>query len=105
LAGAALVLFWLPISACRDEPEDETRWKCRADSDCMNSCALGAVNAHWYQVKESSIPECEDGCANQVAAPPRCIDGFCVAYQRDPSSSGVVQRSDFCTRKPFPKQH
>jgi len=102
-AGAMLVLLMALCSGCRDKSPDETRWKCRIDGDCMNSCALGAVNAHWYRVNESSIPECEDGCANQVAAPPRCVDGSCVAYQRNPSTS-VVRRDDFCTRKPDPKR-
>jgi hypothetical protein len=104
-ASATLVLLLLLLpSACRDNRPDETRWKCHVDGDCMNSCALGAVNAHWYRVHESSIPECEDGCANQVAAPPRCVDGSCVAYQRDPSHSGVVRKHEFCTRKPDPER-
>jgi hypothetical protein len=76
-----------------------TRWACQSDDDCMNSCAHGAVNRSWYLGNTGTFSECKDGCANQVSAPPRCIEGSCVAFQRDPRGPGKVTRRDGCTRK------
>ena len=92
------VVAWCPM-ACRDAGPDPVRWECNADSDCMNSCALGAVNAGWYATHAGSFVDCLDGCANQLSAPPRCVDGSCVAFQHEPSNSSVVRQHDHCTRK------
>lgn len=78
---------------------DPSRWNCTADKDCINSCAAGAVNAAWYAT--ANVPECEDGCDNQVTAAPRCISGSCVAFQEDPHDSDPAKaiRNDYCTHK------
>jgi len=89
-----------PAPAPANVLTDPHRFDCQSDSDCLNSCQHGAVSATWYHRAESSpgFQECEDGCANQISAPPRCEQGGCVAYQRDPHDSSVVTRSDDCTR-------
>ena len=63
----------------------------------MNSCSQGAVNGTWYRATKPS--ECDDGCANQLAETPRCIDGGCVAFNSDPRDSSKVTRNERCTRK------
>ena len=78
-------------------PKPSTRWACVKDADCLNSCAAGAVNAAWYAT--AKISECHDGCANQVAAPPRCIDQTCVAFQVDPHDESKVTRNESCTHR------
>ncbi len=80
---------------------DTTRFDCAADADCLNSCEHGAVNANWYRESEKlpGFVECEDGCSNQISAPPRCEGGTCVAYQFDPKDSSTITKSDYCTRK------
>ena len=74
-----------------------TQWGCATDADCMNSCAVGAVNRQWYAA--ANVQECEDGCDNQVTAAPRCESGSCVAYQEDPQVPGKFTRNDYCTHK------
>jgi hypothetical protein len=76
---------------------DDTRFKCATDPECMNSCAYGAVNTAWY-ARQTNLRECQDGCANQIAAPPRCERGTCVAYQVDPSDRNRITRRDDCTQ-------
>lgn len=99
-----LLAFCMLAIACRPtKPKSEARWTCQADTDCMNSCALGAVNRGWYAANSKSFAECQDGCSNQVAAPPSCLDGTCVAWQRNPSKPSEVRRNDFCTRKAMPE--
>jgi len=80
--------------------KDPHRFDCKVDADCMNSCEYGAVSATWYRAAEATpeLHECEDGCANQISAPPRCEQGGCVAYQVDPHDESVVTKSDYCTR-------
>ena len=73
------------------------KWACKVDGDCRNSCSQGAVNSDWY--KKAAVNECEDGCENQLSEAPRCIDGGCVAFRRDPQDSSRVTRYDHCTRK------
>jgi hypothetical protein len=100
---ALLALCMLP-SACRSqEVENDARWTCHVDADCMNSCALGAVNRGWYATHGKAFVECQDGCDNQVTAPPSCLEGVCVAFQHNPSKPSEVRRNDFCTRKAMPK--
>lgn len=102
----ALGVFGLVTACERDQPsqapqsvDEELRWQCATDRDCMNSCAHGAVSKTWYMRNQQSLQECEDGCADQVAAPPRCESGGCVAYWEEPSSPGVIRRNQACTRK------
>lgn len=80
---------------------DPKRFDCRVDTDCLNSCMHGAVNASWYRVAEqlANFPECKDGCANQTSAPPRCQEGGCVAYQSDPRDERVVTKREDCTTR------
>ena len=79
---------------------DPHRFDCKIDTDCTNSCKHGAVSVTWYRKAETApdFPECQDGCANQISAPPRCEDGGCVAYQVDPQDESVVTTRDYCTR-------
>jgi hypothetical protein len=86
------------LDEVRTEP---SRFSCKKDADCMNSCHHGAVNVTWYE-REEALPgfiECEDGCANQVSAPPRCEVATCVAYQVDPRDEQRVSRRNECTRR------
>lgn len=73
------------------------KWDCATDADCINSCEHGAVNRVWYDTTRP--PECEDGCANQLAEAPRCIDQGCVAFHSDPQDSSKITRWEYCTRK------
>lgn len=75
---------------------DPARWTCTVDADCMNSCAHGAVNAAWYAA--AKLEECEDGCADVEAEPPRCIEGGCVAFWEPPGATAPT-RNERCTRK------
>lgn len=79
---------------------DPHRFDCTTDSDCGNSCAYGAVNTGWYARAEVApgFSECEDGCNNQISAPPRCESGSCVAYQADPQEETKISPRPSCTR-------
>jgi hypothetical protein len=81
------------VLADREPADAAARWGCAVDGDCVNSCGLGAVNRHWFAAEYPQGDTCEDGCANQISAPPRCIDGGCVAFDVD------GHRVDYCTRK------
>lgn len=72
------------------------KFVCIADADCVNSCSNGAVNRHW--LASQSKPDCQDGCANQLALAPRCIRSECVAFAADPQT-GEAHRNDRCTRR------
>lgn len=79
---------------------DPHRFDCTADSDCVNSCAYGAVSAPWYARAQQTrgFIECVDGCNNQISEPPRCEAGGCVAYQHDPSDEAKKSPRPTCTR-------
>ncbi|MBZ5715906.1 hypothetical protein [Nannocystis pusilla] len=87
-------------AAIKTALRDPHRFDCASDADCRNSCEHGAVNAAWYARAEAlpGFSECEDGCDDQVAEPPRCEAGACVAYQSDPHDGSRVSRRDACTR-------
>jgi hypothetical protein len=85
-------------SAGSASPTSPAKWACAADGDCMNSCSEGAVSQKWYA--SASVDECDDGCANQIHDPPRCIDGGCVAFIHDPHDEQRVQRDPGCTHRP-----
>ncbi|HOX44484.1 MAG TPA: hypothetical protein PK668_12850 [Myxococcota bacterium] len=102
-------VFKRAADACLDLPaspsaagalRDPRRFDCRTDADCLNSCAWGAVAFAWYARAEGlpGFSECEDGCSNQVSAPPRCEAGGCVAYQRDPRDETRISPRPACTR-------
>ena len=76
---------------------DDTKWACAADADCINSCSQGAVSRAWYG--KARVQECEDGCDNQLAAAPKCIDKQCVAFRETPDGKTVMQSPE-CTHKP-----
>lgn len=61
-------------------PPGAEAYACDSDSDCMNSCALGATNRGWYASSGAAATECLDGCAGSWAAPPRCLGGRCLAF-------------------------
>jgi len=99
-----LLLFTLlaAFSACSSEPGGgnagpapplEGRWDCAGDGDCVNSCKLGAVSGAWYERNATAFVECDDGCANQVSGPPRCIGGQCAAFDHE------GKPRPYCTRK------
>lgn len=102
----SFLVLLLAMAGCDRSPaapvlRDPHRFDCVVDGDCVNTCGYGAVNAGWVARadKEPGFLACKDGCANQLAAPPRCEAGSCVAYQRDPSNAGLVSRVPGCTRK------
>jgi len=97
--ASVCLLLALVGTACHRPAEAAVaaQWACRADADCINSCSRGAVNRDWYRT--AHVDECHDGCANQLAAPPRCIEQSCVAFARDPRDSKTVARSEYCTHK------
>jgi hypothetical protein len=99
---AAVIAKTVPVDAAPAPPplRDPHRWDCKVDGDCVNSCRWGAVSAAWYQPasKRSDFQECEDGCANQVSAPPHCEAGGCVAYVEDPRGSKKLTKASDCTR-------
>ena len=72
------------------------KFVCMADADCVNSCTNGAVNRYW--LASQSKPDCEDGCANQLARSPRCILSECVAFEADPQTR-ETRRNDRCTKR------
>jgi len=82
---------------------DDGRFHCVSEADCVNSCELGAVNAAWYATLEPlGFIECEDGCADVAAAPPRCEGGRCVAYMEDRRGEDAPARRDACTERAPP---
>lgn len=78
----------------RPEPTEQGRWDCAKDSDCRNSCRYGAVSKAWYTAQQSLIAECQDGCNNQISAPPKCIDKQCAAFDRR-----TGKPRPFCTKR------
>lgn len=78
----------------RPEPPEQGRWDCNKDTDCQNSCRYGAVSKAWYTAHQSLIAECQDGCNNQISAPPKCIDKQCAAFD---SRNGKPR--PFCTKR------
>ena len=66
-------------------------YACAVAADCVNSCSQGAVSKRWYEESFLGVPECDDGCNNQISDPPQCIEGSCVAF-------GQGKRRDHCTR-------
>jgi len=93
-SGAAPV----PSNAAPPPAPIDAKWRCDQDADCLNSCAQGAVSTAWYA--GAHVAECEDGCANVLAAAPRCIDHACVAFVRSPQDPKQITRADDCTHKP-----
>ena len=78
-------------------PSVPDRWTCTSDADCLNSCRWGAVSRAWYDPNQR---ECKDGCNDQLSAPPRCLDGGCVAFWHDPHDERRIIPRDECTRRP-----
>ena len=70
-------------------------YACQADSDCVTTCAHGALNAQWFRKNFPVIGDCFDGCQMGAQAP-RCIDGTCVAFRDG-------KPDDACTKKPIPQ--
>jgi len=86
-----------PASAPTKPPpaDDDAKWRCASDGDCMTSCSQGAVNRDWY--KNAHVHECKDGCEDDGAAAPRCIDKQCVAFREGPG--GTTKRDPGCTHR------
>lgn len=69
----------------------EERWVCTKDAECVQTCALGAVNRGWIQANPNE-DNCDDGCgwkSNMIA----CRDGGCVTL----TAEGDIDES--CTRR------
>lgn len=71
----------------------EAPYRCTADTDCLVSCAYGAVNRAWYEA--AKLQECKDGCSEDNTA--RCRAGSCVAVQE--GGSNAVDTA--CTHRPI----
>lgn len=70
---------------------DESRWTCETDEDCVQTCALGAVNRGWLEGNPNA-DDCDDGCYwNHDGV--RCRDGGCVTID----ANGDIDES--CTRR------
>lgn len=80
---------------------DPARFVCEEAGQCVNSCGYGAVNAAWLARAETQpgFRACKDGCADQLAASPRCEARRCVAYRHDPHDERIVVRHEECTSK------
>jgi hypothetical protein len=63
----------------------------------MNSCALGAVSAEWYQRNHAKESDCLDGCNDSSVGAPACVAGLCVSYD---DRGGLVLN---CTTKSMRK--
>ena len=68
------------------------KFYCEKDSDCMNSCLLGAVSEKWYVTFFKDV-ECKDGCSAKNVDLPRCVQNACVSYDRN------GKKIDECTKR------
>jgi len=68
-----------PTEAPKPAPSPTPDNTCKADKDCVLSCAKGAVAADWYKAWDKK-DECEDGCSSKGMST-RCTKGECVAYE------------------------
>ena len=75
------------------EPEGPGPYDCEKDEDCGRTCGGGALNIEWFLANEDKVPDCKDGCAGKGTGEAICVDGGCVATDRD----GNVD--EYCTRK------
>lgn len=69
-----------PAAPIVAEPPD---WRCSGDTDCAQTCALGAVSRAWI----AAHPErdtCDDGC-NWQHDKVACRNGQCVTLREDGS--------------------
>jgi hypothetical protein len=75
------------------EEEGPGPYDCDKDEDCGRTCGGGAMNIQWFLANEDKVPDCKDGCAGKGTGSAICVDGGCVATDRD----GNVD--EYCTRK------
>ncbi|MBK6916609.1 MAG: hypothetical protein IPH07_04325 [Deltaproteobacteria bacterium] len=62
------------------EPPD---WRCARDTDCAQTCALGAVSRAWIEAHPER-DTCDDGC-NWQHDKVACRNGQCVTLREDGS--------------------
>ena len=68
-------------------------YACQVDSDCITTCAHGALNKQWFKKNLPLIGDCLDGCQMGAEAP-RCVSGACVSFRNG-------KPDDACTNKPL----
>ena len=56
---------------------------CDSDSDCMTTCAQGAINKDWYAKNKKGLGTCKDGCTRKGTKPARCMAGICTRIGRN----------------------
>ncbi|MEM6989688.1 MAG: hypothetical protein AAF721_04305 [Myxococcota bacterium] len=71
---------------------DAAQWRCASDKDCVQTCALGAVNGAWI-AKNPNADDCDDGCGWKSGMT-ACRDSECVTLDND----GNIDAS--CTKRP-----
>ncbi|MFO0618730.1 MAG: hypothetical protein U0414_39425 [Polyangiaceae bacterium] len=72
---------------------DPSQWACEKPSDCLQTCALGAVAAGWLKAHPNA-DTCDDGCGwntNKVT----CREAQCVTVNAD----GTVDSR--CSLRPY----
>jgi hypothetical protein len=74
-------------------PDGPGPYDCEKDEDCGRTCGGGAMNIQWFLANKDKVPDCKDGCAGKGAGEAICVDGGCVATDRD----GNVD--EYCTRR------
>lgn len=70
-----------PVAA--PEVLDPPDWRCARDSDCVQTCALGAVSRVWLE-SHADRDTCDDGC-NWQHDKVTCREGECVTLRDDGS--------------------
>ena len=68
-------------------------YDCEDAANCTRTCGGGVLNRLWFHAHTDQVPKCKDGCAGKGAGKPICVDGACVATDRE----GNV--NEHCTRK------
>jgi len=66
---------------CPDKSFAPENLHCEEDTDCMNSCNLGAVSVEWYESMQYDEGDCVDFCNGSEIDEPKCKSGRCVAYK------------------------
>jgi hypothetical protein len=70
-------------------------YRCRADADCVGTCASGALNRAWYEKHEQQLRRCRDGCLGPGLRI-RCVEGVCTTFNH---RTGMKKPVLSCTRK------
>lgn len=82
-----------PVTEAAEPDDGPGPYECEKDEDCGLTCGGGAMNNEWFMKHGDKVPGCKDGCAGKGSGKAVCIDGGCVALDRE----GNV--NEYCTRK------